>query len=81
MFLDELLRGILAFAGAGLVEFEVTLPVHEAAAIARIHRLAHVLQRRYEDENVILRLRARKAAAAQIQNMIEHVAEELAIES
>lgn len=77
MFLDELLRGILAFAAADLVEFEVTLPQHEAAAIARIHRLAHVVQRSYEEANVVLRLRARKAAAAQIRRMAAHGVPEL----
>ncbi len=80
MFLEELLRGILAFAAADLIELEVALPVRESATIARIHRLAHVVQRRYDDDRVILQLRARKAAAVQIRHLVEHAVEELAVE-
>ncbi len=80
MFLEELLHGILACAAAEVVEFEVELPLGASAAIARVHRLAHVLSRRYEEENVVLHLRARKHAAAQIRHLAEHTAEESAAE-
>jgi GTP-binding protein HflX len=81
IFLDELLRGILDYAASGVSEFEVELPVREAAAIARIHRLAHVLQRRYEDENVVLHLRVRNSLTAQIRHIAAHAVEEVTAEA
>jgi GTP-binding protein HflX len=81
MFLDELLHAIHDLATADVIEFEVELPVHQSATIARIHRLAHVVHRRYVDESVVLHLRARKSAAAQIRHIAKHAAEELAVVS
>jgi GTP-binding protein HflX len=81
MFLDELLHAIHDLATADVIEFEVELPVHQSATIARIHRLAHVVHRRYADESVVLHLRARKSAAAQIRHIAKHAAEELAVVS
>ncbi|MCG3156189.1 MAG: GTPase HflX [bacterium] len=70
MFLGDLQRWINDFAAAGAVEFEAELPLSEPAKLARVHEMANVLERRFEADKVILKLRARQAAAAQIRQML-----------
>ncbi|MGH7496234.1 MAG: GTPase HflX [bacterium] len=81
MFLGELLHAVHETATADVIEFEVELPAHESATIARIHRIGHVLHRRYDDETVVLHLRARKAAAPQIRRLAEQTAQGQAVAS
>ncbi len=70
MFLDELQRRIVEFATANVVEFEAELPLAEPAMLARIHRMANVLERRFEEDRVIVKLRARQPAADQIRHFL-----------
>ncbi|MEK7729705.1 MAG: GTPase HflX [candidate division KSB1 bacterium] len=70
MFLDELQSRIAEFATANVVEFEAELPLAEPAILARIHRMANVLERRFEEDRVILKLRARQPAADQIRHFL-----------
>ncbi len=70
MFLDELQRRIVEFATANVVEFEAELPLAEPAVLARIHRMANVLERRFEEDRVIIKLRARQPAADQIRHFL-----------
>jgi GTP-binding protein HflX len=70
MFLHELQDRIVEFATANVVEFEAELPIAEPAMLARIHRLANVLERRFEADRVIVKLRARQPAADQIRRFL-----------
>ncbi len=70
MFLGDLQRWINDFAAAGAVEFEAELSLSEPAKLARVHEMASVLERRFEADKVILKLRAKQAAAAQIRQML-----------
>lgn len=70
MFLDELQNRIVEFATANVVEFEAELPIAAPALLARIHRMAKVLERRFEDDRVIVKLRARQPAADQIRHFL-----------
>ncbi len=70
MFLDELQSRIVECATANVVEFEAELPLAEPAMLARIHRMANVLERRFEDDRVIIKLRARQPAADQIRRFL-----------
>ncbi|NUO80066.1 GTPase HflX [candidate division KSB1 bacterium] len=70
MFLHELQERIVEFATANVVEFEAELPIAEPALLARIHRMANVLERRFEDDRVIVKLRARQPEADQIRHFL-----------
>lgn len=70
MFLADLQRWINDFAAASAEEFEAELPISEPAKLARVHEMAHVLDRRFEEDKVILKLRARQAAAKQIRQLL-----------
>lgn len=70
LFLDELQQRLVEAATADVVEFEAELPIAEPAMLARIHRLAHVLERRFEDDRVIVKLRARQPEADQIRHFL-----------
>ena len=70
MFLDELRRRILEYARADEEEFEIDLPIASSALVARLHSLAQVMVKNYEDHTVHLRLRANHAAAEKIRRLL-----------
>jgi GTP-binding protein HflX len=70
MFLDELRIRILEFARANEEELSVDLPVANAALVARLHSMAQVMEKNYEDHTVHLRLRASHAAAEKIRRLL-----------
>jgi GTP-binding protein HflX len=70
MFLDELRRRILDYARADEEELAVDLPIANSALVARLHSLAQVLEKNYEDHTVHLRLRANHATAEKIRRLL-----------
>jgi len=70
MFLDELRSRILEFARADEEEFAVDLPISNSALVARLHSLAQVMEKNYEDSTVHLRLRASHSAAEKIRRLL-----------
>jgi 50S ribosomal subunit-associated GTPase HflX len=70
MFLDELRNRILEFARADEEELSVDLPVASAALVARLHSMAQVMEKNYEDHTVHLRLRASHAAVEKIRRLL-----------
>jgi len=70
MFLDELRRRILECARADEEELTVDLPIANSALVARLHSLAQVMGKNYEDHTVHLRLRASHVAAEKIRRLL-----------
>jgi GTP-binding protein HflX len=70
MFLDELRAKILAFVRAEEEELAVDLPIANPALVARLHSLAHVMEKRYEDHTVHIRLRTSHSAAEKIRHLL-----------
>ena len=71
IFLSELEQRILQIFAEGAVEMEAELPISEPATLARIHAMAQVLDRRYEEDRVFVKLRARRAEASKIQHLLD----------
>jgi GTP-binding protein HflX len=70
MFLDELRSRILEFARSDEEELAVDLPLANSALVARLHSLAQVMEKSYEDHTVHLRLRASHSAAGKIRRLL-----------
>jgi GTP-binding protein HflX len=70
MFLDDLRRRILEYARADEEELAVDLSIANSALVARLHSLAQVLEKNYEDHTVHLRLRANHATAEKIRRLL-----------
>ncbi len=70
MFLDELRAKILEFARAEEEELDFDLPISNPALVARLHSLAHVMEKHYEDHTVHIRLRASHSAAEKIRHLL-----------
>ncbi len=70
MFLDELRSRIFDFAHAEEEEISVDLPISNPALVARLHALAHVMEKHYEDHTVHIKLRASHTAAEKIRYLL-----------
>ncbi|MDZ7290398.1 MAG: GTPase HflX [candidate division KSB1 bacterium] len=70
MFLDELRSRILDFARAEEEELSVEVPLTNPALVARLHALAHVIEKYYEDHTVHIKLRASHPAAEKIRCLL-----------
>ena len=70
MFIEELKQKISELASADSIEQEVQLSIDQTATISRIYDMAHVTDRHYENDKVILKFRATKIAAQKIKQLL-----------
>jgi GTP-binding protein HflX len=70
MFLDDLRSRILECARSDEEELAVDVPIANSALVARLHSLAQVMEKNYEDHTVHLRLRASHAAVEKIRRLL-----------
>lgn len=71
IFLDKLRQEIVRFATENFIEMNVKLNIQRQKEIASLYEMANVLDKKYDDGYVNLRLRINKSRLSQIENIIE----------
>ncbi|MCI0514590.1 GTPase HflX [candidate division KSB1 bacterium] len=71
MFLEKLSAELQRLAESEQLEIEVKVPIANSELVARIHRMVKVLERRYEAEQVILKIRGENWKVHQIITLTE----------
>ncbi len=71
IFLDKLQHEIVKFATENFIELTIKLSIQRQKEIANLHSMANILDKKYDDGFVNLRVRINKSRLSQIQSMIE----------
>lgn len=71
MFIEKLKKEIINFAESEMVETEITFNFNQSKIVAQAHKQVKVLERHYQDSQIILKVRGEKWKVEQIKSLAE----------